>query len=364
MILPRRHKGPVARPALRLVDPDLSGDEHSVVGPAPRLPAVFHVSISGPAFPPLTKLGFRASRTAVGATAVAAVAIAFLACGQAETSTDISAKDIARMASTPTSARPVATATSPSASPTAAPESKSAPTAAPEPTPSPRVVAEPTPSPRVAAEPTPSPEGAAEPASSSVARYDSTINMYRLFSGEGHPAELTMLGLQEARANKDTSLVGPIIEFMRFLWTIELFDEAILTLAGLTGESFGPDWSRWMEWFGRNADAHVPPDGYVDWKIGFMSLIHPRFADFLEPAKETAHVNVVEIVWGGVAPDGIPDIRDPVILTPEEADYLLPYDRVFGVSINGEHRAYPFRIVNAHEMANDVLGGEPIALAY
>ena len=43
---------------------------------------------------------------------------------------------------------------------------------------------------------------------------------------------------------------------------------------------------------------------------------------------------------------------------------MRPDDRVFGVSINGEHRAYPLRIVNAHEMANDWLGGEPIALAY
>ena len=38
--------------------------------------------------------------------------------------------------------------------------------------------------------------------------------------------------------------------------------------------------------------------------------------------------------------------------------------RVFGVSINGEHRAYPISIMNPHEMANDILGGEPIALAY
>jgi hypothetical protein len=32
--------------------------------------------------------------------------------------------------------------------------------------------------------------------------------------------------------------------------------------------------------------------------------------------------------------------------------------------INEEHRAYPLRILNPHEMANDVLGGVPFALAY
>ena len=63
-------------------------------------------------------------------------------------------------------------------------------------------------------------------------------------------------------------------------------------------------------------------------------------------------------------PDGIPDLQFVPVLTPDEATYLQPSDRVFGVSINGEHRAYPLRIINAHEMANDTLGGEPIALAY
>ena len=63
-------------------------------------------------------------------------------------------------------------------------------------------------------------------------------------------------------------------------------------------------------------------------------------------------------------PDGIPDLQNPSTLAPHEADYLSLDDRVFGVSINGEHRAYPLRIINAHEMANDIVGGEPIALAY
>ena len=52
------------------------------------------------------------------------------------------------------------------------------------------------------------------------------------------------------------------------------------------------------------------------------------------------------------------------MITPEEASYLFDADRVFGISFNGEHRAYPLRILNAHEMANDVVGGVPFALAY
>ena len=95
-----------------------------------------------------------------------------------------------------------------------------------------------------------------------------------------------------------------------------------------------------------------------------MSQLSPRFADFLRPAKELSHINVTEIQWGGVLPDGIPDLQNPPHITPDEATYLEFDERVFGISINGEHRAYPLRITNPHEMVNDTLGGEPIALSW
>ena len=82
------------------------------------------------------------------------------------------------------------------------------------------------------------------------------------------------------------------------------------------------------------------------------------------PKTGPALIDLAEMLWGGVAPVGIPDIQDPVALTPEEACYPLSDDRVFGVSINGEHMADPLWIANSHEMVNDVLGGEPIALSY
>ena len=73
---------------------------------------------------------------------------------------------------------------------------------------------------------------------------------------------------------------------------------------------------------------------------------------------------MTEVVWGGVIPDGIPDLRNPPNILPEDAVFLGLHERVFGVSINGQHRAYPLRITNPHEMVNDVLGDEPIALAW
>ena len=95
-----------------------------------------------------------------------------------------------------------------------------------------------------------------------------------------------------------------------------------------------------------------------------MSQIDPAIGDLLEPAIERSRVDLSEVLWGGVRVDGIPPLENPPHVAPDEASYLLPQDRVFGVSINGERRAYPLRIMNAHELANDVLGGEPISLVY
>ncbi|MFM1936376.1 MAG: hypothetical protein RI990_1335 [Planctomycetota bacterium] len=43
---------------------------------------------------------------------------------------------------------------------------------------------------------------------------------------------------------------------------------------------------------------------------------------------------------------------------------VVSADRVAGVVVNGEARAYPLSILNAHEVINDELGGVPIAVTY
>jgi hypothetical protein len=39
-------------------------------------------------------------------------------------------------------------------------------------------------------------------------------------------------------------------------------------------------------------------------------------------------------------------------------------ERVFGVSLGGEHRAYPLRYLSWHEMLNDTVGGVPLTVSY
>ena len=231
---------------------------------------------------------------------------------------------------------------------------------APEPTPAETAQSRATPS----AEPTP--QGVTIPTGDD---YDPELNMYVYLSGGGHRAEMTVQALAAAVENGDRTQVPVIIEGMRFLASNALADLSTIALFQLTGEDFGQGiaaWNEWMEWYGRNSADFPPPEGYLGWKVNLLSQIDPAFAEFLMPWALDGKIDPTEIVWGGVRKDGIPDLQNPPLLSPKEAEqaYLRGEDRVFGVSINGEHRAYPLRVVNAHEMANDVVGGEPIALAY
>lgn len=62
--------------------------------------------------------------------------------------------------------------------------------------------------------------------------------------------------------------------------------------------------------------------------------------------------------------DCIPSIDDPRFQWADQATWLAPDDRVIGVEIDGEARAYPLSILNVHEIVNDELAGRPIAVTY
>ncbi|MEE9198850.1 MAG: DUF3179 domain-containing protein, partial [Dehalococcoidia bacterium] len=147
-------------------------------------------------------------------------------------------------------------------------------------------------------------------------------------------------------------------------------------LEKLTGQSFGYEINTWEEWLGRQPDKIVP-EGFTEWKADLLSLLDPRFGGyFVDPetgqpySGEKVRLDITQVVWGGVLKDdgtgvrSIPALVNPSMITAAQAFYLVGDDRVFGISINGDSRAYPLRILNWHELANDVVGGKPVALAY
>ena len=179
------------------------------------------------------------------------------------------------------------------------------------------------------------------------------------------------VGRKMAYTHND-AFIPVIMEFMRF----QTNDESLLTLSSflvrirdrIPENEFAvvpqgqQSWSWWVEWLADNPQVSAP-EGYDGWKGKLFGFIDPAMGEFMYPGVPT-NIRLEEIVWGGVRRDGIPDLQFPPFISAEEARYLDPGDRVFGVSINGEHRAYPLRVLNPHEMANDTLGGVQFALAY
>ncbi|MBM7066704.1 DUF3179 domain-containing protein [Actibacterium sp. 188UL27-1] len=138
------------------------------------------------------------------------------------------------------------------------------------------------------------------------------------------------------------------------------------TLERLTGQSHGTQWFDWMLWQERNPQI-VPHPSYAAFMRDAHLRIDPNFRDFLRPehlTRDAAKIRIEEIAWGGVLKDGIPSLDTPTMITASSAEYLRDDDLVFGISINGDARAYPLRIMGWHEMFNDVVGGVPVALAY
>jgi uncharacterized protein DUF3179 len=137
-------------------------------------------------------------------------------------------------------------------------------------------------------------------------------------------------------------------------------------LTELTGADAGQTWFDWMLWQEQHPEI-VPHPSFTSVKRELFLRIDPNFEVFLKPEhlqREKMKIRLEEITWGGVRKDGIPSLDHPAMIKAAKATYLKADDLVFGVSINGDARAYPLRIMGWHEMFNEVIGGVPVALAY
>ena len=63
--------------------------------------------------------------------------------------------------------------------------------------------------------------------------------------------------------------------------------------------------------------------------------------------------------------DAIKAIDNPEFLSPEEVgDTYPPNEKVIGVSIDGDSRAYSVPMLSRHEIVNDTVGGVKIAVTW
>ncbi len=85
-------------------------------------------------------------------------------------------------------------------------------------------------------------------------------------------------------------------------------------------------------------------------------------AQNLDPQKYS-RINLAQLLDGGPPKNGIPSIDNPQFDTAQTTVFSAN-ETVIGVEINGEAVAYPFGIMNWHEIVNDTVGGVNITVSY
>ena len=116
-------------------------------------------------------------------------------------------------------------------------------------------------------------------------------------------------------------------------------------------------------------------EDYAAYKERLYVAIEPGWAPFFADTEAT--IDWRQVAWGGVflddrplgvrdgCPRGcIPALDDPAVTDAAGGAWLADDAIVFGVTINGESRAYPKHQMETHEMVNDTVGGQRIALPY
>ena len=78
---------------------------------------------------------------------------------------------------------------------------------------------------------------------------------------------------------------------------------------------------------------------------------------------ETRAVALEEILMGGPPKDGIPAIDEPQFAPASSLD-LGDNEPLIRLSVKGETRGYPLRILTWHEIVNDTIAGLPVAVTY
>ena len=75
-------------------------------------------------------------------------------------------------------------------------------------------------------------------------------------------------------------------------------------------------------------------------------------------------VPLEDILSGGPPRDGIPAIMTPNFVSVSQATFLGENDRILGIVGERAAKAYPIKILNWHEIVNDMVDGHPIVVTY
>lgn len=71
-----------------------------------------------------------------------------------------------------------------------------------------------------------------------------------------------------------------------------------------------------------------------------------------------------QIISADLGKDKTVPLDHPKLIAANDAHFLHPNERLVGVVVDGVAKAYPLRILNWHQVVNDVTSGKPVAVTY
>ena len=97
--------------------------------------------------------------------------------------------------------------------------------------------------------------------------------------------------------------------------------------------------------------------------VGNNPLLSFMDRDFAGVEENESRIDLTDLLSGGPPKDGIPSIDEPEFDTAKTTPFPKS-ETILAIEINGDARAYPYGILNWHEIVNDTVGGAPVSITY
>lgn len=125
---------------------------------------------------------------------------------------------------------------------------------------------------------------------------------------------------------------------------------ATAALIGFTVTNFDDIKLKGTRWWGYRTIENNPLLPSLDKDLQETDVTEPR-------------IDLKDLLSGGPPKDGIPSIDRPLFTSAKDTPFLIS-ETVLGIVLNGEAKAYPYGILNWHEIVNDSVGGIPLSITY
>jgi hypothetical protein len=127
-----------------------------------------------------------------------------------------------------------------------------------------------------------------------------------------------------------------------------------------TGQRFGDDLGRWRKWTWQL--PYQPHAEYLAFKAQVAAGAVPMTAAFF--TEGDALIRLDEVDWTGRDSAQVPALAMPAMIAADAVRHVRDDHLVLGLSIDGDARAYPLRLVAPHQVVTDRVGGRDVLLAH